>query len=145
LPQPPSLFRETDESIGPELRILVVDDYVDAAQSLAFLLQSLRHQVHIAYDGPSALKAALNFRPNVVLLDIGLPKKNGYEVSKEIRQHPTLKEIVLVAMTGYGQNSDREDSLQAGFDHHLVKPADLGELKQILATVGLEILAHSKK
>lgn len=120
---------------GPSLRVLVVDDNVDALQSLEMLLGMCRHQVRTATDGPAALAAALDFRPNVVLLDIGLPRMDGYEVAKKMRQEPALANAVLVAMTGYGQESDRQRSLQAGFDHHLVKPADFGKVQQILTTV----------
>ena len=75
----------------------------------------------------------------MILLDIGLPGLNGYEVAKRIRQHPVLKNVVLVALTGYGQNADRQTSLQAGFNHHLVKPAHLGPLQKILATVSEQV------
>ena len=78
---------------------------------------------------------ALDYRPDVVLLDIGLPKLDGYEVAKRLRQQPALQSVVLVAMTGYGQESDRRRSQEAGFDHHLVKPGDFGKVLQILATV----------
>ena len=81
------------------------------------------------------MQAALDYRPDVVLLDIGLPGLNGYEVAKRIRQQPDLQNVVLVALTGYGQESDREASRQAGFNHHLVKPALLEQLQQVLATV----------
>jgi signal transduction histidine kinase/CheY-like chemotaxis protein len=136
-PAPPSTPKETAEPTGPSLRVLVVDDNVDAAESLAMLLQLSRHQVCTAHDGPTALEAAFDFRPNVVLLDIGLPRMDGYEVAKKMRQQPVLKNVMLVAMTGYGQESDRQRSQEAGFDHHLVKPADFGKLQQILATVEL--------
>ena len=83
--------------------MLVVDDNVDAATTLAMLLQASGHDVRTAYDGPTALEAALDYRPNVVLLDIGLPGLNGFEVAKRLRQQPALQNAVLVAMTGYGQ------------------------------------------
>ena len=134
-PQPPSPPEETAEPTGPSLRVLVVDDNVDAAQSLAMLLKESGHDVRTAHDGPTALEAALDYRPNVVLLDIGLPGLDGFEVAKRLRQQPVLQSVVLVAMTGYGQESDRQRSQEAGFDHHLVKPADFGKVQQILATV----------
>ena len=84
---------------------------------------------------PAALAAALEFRPHVVLLDIGLPEMDGYEVAKRIRQQPALTNVVLVALTGYGQEAIRQRSQDAGFDHHLVKPADFAKVKHILATV----------
>ena len=101
------------------------------------LLQESGHEVRTAYDGPAALEAALDYRPNVVLLDIGLPGLNGFEVAKRLRQQPALQNVVLVAMTGYGQESDRQRSQEAGFDHHLVKPVDFGKVLQILATLGV--------
>lgn len=126
---------ETAQPAGKGCRVLAVDDNVDAAEILAMLLEASGHDVRMAHDGPTALQAALDYRPDVVLLDIGLPGLDGFEVAKRIRQHPTLKSIVLVAMTGYGQKTDRQRSQEAGFDHHLVKPADFGEVQKILATV----------
>jgi PAS domain S-box-containing protein len=116
------------------LRVLVVDDNVDAAMALEMLLTASGHKVRVAHTGPTGIAAALDFRPNVMLLDIGLPELNGWKVAKQIRQE-FLQDIVLVAMTGYGQNRDRQRSRRAGFDHHLVKPVDFGKLRQILAAV----------
>ena len=125
------------EHLAPleSILVLVVDDNVDAAQSLAILLTASGHQVRLVYDGPAALDAILDDRPDVVLLDIGLPGLDGFEVATQIRQQDTLKNIMLVALTGYGQERDRQRSYDVGFDHHLVKPADYGELQKILATV----------
>ena len=134
-PRPPSPIPETSQPITRPLRVLVVDDNEDTVSSFSMLLKASGHDVRTAYDGPTAVQAALDYRPGVVLLDIGLPGLNGYEVAKRIRQHPNLKNVVLVALTGYGRDSDRQLSLQAGFDHHLVKPARLEQLQQILATV----------
>jgi PAS domain S-box-containing protein len=131
----PSPSTEKAQPTGPSLRVLVVDDNVDAAQSLAVLLNSGGHDVRTAHDGPATLEAALDYRPNVVLLDIGLPGMNGFEVAIRLRQQPALGNVVLVAMTGYGQEADRQRSQEAGFDHHLVKPADFGKVQEILATV----------
>jgi CheY-like chemotaxis protein len=131
-PLPP---KETAEPAGPSLRVLVVDDNVDAAQSWAMLLKFSGHQVRMAHTGPTALEAALEYRPNVVLLDIGLPGMDGYEVAKRIREQPVLQNVVLVAMTGYGQDTDRQRSQEVGFNAHLVKPVDFGKVQQILATV----------
>ena len=105
---------------------------------MALLLRESGHDVRTAHDGPTALEAALDYRPDVVLLDIGLPGLDGFEVAKRIRQQPALHNIVLVAMTGYGRETDRQRSQEAGFDHHLVKPVDFGEVQQILATVSDE-------
>ncbi|MEK6261514.1 MAG: response regulator [Planctomycetota bacterium] len=87
----------------------------------------------------AGVQAALDYQPDVALLDIGLPGLNGYEVAKRIRQEPTLQNVVLVALTGYGQDSDRQASRQAGFNHHLVKPALMEQLEQILATVSEQV------
>ena len=117
------------------LRVLVVDDNTDTVDSFSKLLKASGHNVRTAYDGPAAVQAALDYQPDIALLDIGLPGLDGYQVAKRIRQEPALKNIVLVALTGYGQDSDRQASSQAGFDHHLVKPARLEQLTQILAMV----------
>ena len=114
-------------------RVLVVDDNVDSAGSLARLLRLKRHEVRTAHDGAAALAAAIEQVPDVVLLDIGLPEMDGYEVARRLRAQPTLANAVLVALTGYGQESDRRLSREAGFDHHMVKPADFAQLQQILS------------
>lgn len=115
--------------------MLVVDDNVDAAQTLGMLLESSGHDVRIVHDGPTALQAALDYRPDVMLLDIGLPGLNGFEVAKAIRLQPMLKDTVLVAMTGYGLETDKQRSREAGFNHHLVKPTDFVDVEKILAFV----------
>lgn len=137
--RPPSPITETGQPTTRSLRVLVVDDNVDTVSSFSMLLKALGHDVRSAYDGSTAVQAALDYRPDVVFLDIGLPGLNGYEVANRIRQHPVLKNVVLVASTGYGQDSDRQISLEAGFDHHLVKPARLAEILQILATVSEQV------
>jgi PAS domain S-box-containing protein len=116
--------------------ILIVDDNVDAADSLAMLLELSGHQVTTAYGWESAIKAAANNRPRVILLDIGLPGMDGYEVARRLRQNPDLSGTTLVALTGYGQEEDRRKSRIAGFDHHLIKPVELGELTRLLAELG---------
>ena len=116
-------------------RVLVVDDNVDAAQSLADLLSLSGHDVRLAYEGISAVETAVAWCPDVVLLDIGLPGLNGFEVAKRIRQQAACPNMVLVALTGYGQATDRQRSKDAGFDHHLVKPADFDDVEKILAGV----------
>jgi PAS domain S-box-containing protein len=133
--QPVSPPAEGIKPTGPSLRVLVVDDNVDTVTTLALLVQESGHEVRTAYDGSAVLETALDYRPNLVLLDIGLPGFNGFEVARQLRQQPTLKNIVLVAMTGYGQDSDRKRSQEAGFDFHLVKPGDFGKVLEILATV----------
>jgi CheY-like chemotaxis protein len=117
---------------APGRRILVVDDTVDTAETLATLLRVVGHEVHTAYDGPTALDAARNNRPDVVMLDIGMPRMDGLEVARRMRQEPALKDLLLVAMTGYGQDEDRRLSQAAGFNAHLVKPVDLNALRSVL-------------
>ena len=135
-PAPPQPTRtEAAPPTGPSLRVLVVDDNVDAAESLADLLKAYGHDVRTAHTGPTAVAAASDYNADVVLLDIGLPELDGYEVAGRIRQQPTHNNTVLVAMTGYGHESDRERSQAAGFNHHLVKPADFGKVLEILAKV----------
>jgi signal transduction histidine kinase/CheY-like chemotaxis protein len=112
------------------LRVLVVDDNVDLADTLADAVASWGHTVTVAHDGTSALAAALAAPPAVVLLDIGLPDLDGYEVARRLR--PQLPEARLIAVTGYGQPQDRERALAAGFDHHLVKPVDLDNLQCVV-------------
>jgi CheY-like chemotaxis protein len=121
------------ERTTDRMRVLAVDDSRDATTVLSIFLRSHGYEVKSAYDGPAALQAALDFLPGVVVLDIGLPEMNGYEVAQRMRQEPALQNAVLVAITGYGQELDRQRSQEAGFDHHLVKPPDLEALLQLLA------------
>ncbi|HEV7508107.1 MAG TPA: ATP-binding protein [Thermoanaerobaculia bacterium] len=116
-------------------RILVVDDNLDAAESLGMLLGMLGHEVHTAHDGLEAIEAVAQFRPDVVLLDIGLPKLNGYEAARRIREQEGGTSLVLVALTGWGQEEDRRRSKEAGFDHHMTKPVDFADLQKVLAEV----------
>jgi signal transduction histidine kinase/CheY-like chemotaxis protein len=117
-------------------RILIVDDNVDAAKSLSMLLSLEGHEIQLAHDGPTAIQAAQDFQPDVVLLDIGLPRMDGYQVARALRERPELAKVLLVALTGYGQDDDRRRSHEAGFDAHLVKPVDLDALRFILARAG---------
>ncbi|HZP87065.1 MAG TPA: ATP-binding protein [Burkholderiales bacterium] len=116
-------------------RILVVDDNRDNADSLAMMLQLMGHNVRTGYDGEMALELAATIQPQVILLDIGLPKLDGYEVCRRIRQQSWGKAIVIIALTGWGQQEDRARSLEAGFDHHLVKPVDVAELVEMLGAL----------
>ncbi len=116
-------------------RILVVDDNRDSALSLSMLLQLIGHKTHKAYDGLEAVEAAATFRPDVILLDIGLPKLNGYEVCRRVRGEPWGKEIVIIALSGWGRGEDRDLSRDAGFDAHLVKPVDFAALTKLLAVM----------
>jgi len=125
-------------------RVLAVDDSVDAVEFMAKLLRLSGHEVEVAYDGPGVLEAALAMRPDVVLLDIGLPGLTGYEVARQLRQEPSLKNTVLVALTGYGRESDRQRSKNAGFGYHLVKPVGVSDVQEILATIGEQLALHSR-
>jgi CheY-like chemotaxis protein len=126
---------EGGEQVGaaPQRRILVVDDNVDAADSLALLLRLEGQDVRVAHDGPAALAAVEAEPPALVFLDIGMPVMNGYDVARRLRQRPGLENLVLVAMTGWGQEEDRRRSQEAGFDHHLVKPVEPDALHKLLA------------
>ncbi len=117
-------------------RILVVDDNVDLARGLARLLQIHGHDVQIAHDGPSGLDKARESKPEVVLLDIGLPGMDGYQVAAHLRQEETVKDATLIAISGYGQEEDRRLAMEAGFDHHLVKPIASEDLIKILEESG---------
>ena len=113
-------------------RVLIVDDNCDAAEMLAELLKLLGHSVAVAFDGPSALRAAPQIKPEVMLIDIGLPAMDGYELARRLKEIPELGDVRLFALTGYGQDSDRKRALEAGFLDHLVKPLDLARLESIL-------------
>ncbi|MEP7009802.1 MAG: PAS domain S-box protein [Acidobacteriota bacterium] len=126
---------EAASPIAHRLRVLVVDDNVDAAVSLAMLLRMSGHDVWMAHTGSTVVEAMSEHDPNVVLLDIGLPGLDGLQVARRIRELPRHADVVLVAMTGYGQEADHERSQAAGFDHHLVKPADFSKVQEILANV----------
>jgi signal transduction histidine kinase/DNA-binding response OmpR family regulator len=133
LPEHPAARpRAAEASLGR--RVLVVDDNHDAAESLAMVLRLNGHAVSVCHDGPTALSMALATRPEVVLLDIGLPEMDGYEVARRLRACPGPNGMLLIAVTGYGQEQDVRRSRAAGFDHHLVKPVDLGALAGLLAT-----------
>lgn len=116
-------------------RVLVVDDNKDAATTLALLLGLHDHQVHLAHDGPTALRAAADFRPHIAFLDIGLPGMDGYELASRLRQQAETKDTMLVAVTGYGHREDRQRALSSGFDHHLVKPAKLEVLDRLFVSL----------
>ncbi len=130
--EPPSLPLESADRPSPSGRVLVVDDNVDSATMLARLLKMSGHDVRTAYSGPAALEAALAHPPDVVLLDIGLPGLNGYEVARRLRQYPQLEGVRLVAMTGYGDEADRQLAMEAGFDRHVVKPVDFPKVEALL-------------
>jgi signal transduction histidine kinase len=131
----PAKKPEKDKGNERSLRILVVDDNEDAVESLALLLRLHGHEVRTALDGVVALEVARDFHPEVVLLDIGLPKMDGYQVARRLRAEEELHGVFLAAMTGYGQDEDRRRSQETGFDCHLVKPVDPAALESLLARV----------
>jgi len=118
--------------LGPKRRILVVDDNRDSAISMAIMLKLMGNEVHTAHDGFEAVEAAERFRPKVVLMDVGMPRLNGYEATRRIREQPWGREMTVVALTGWGQEGDRLQSQEAGCDGHLVKPVNLPALEELL-------------
>jgi CheY-like chemotaxis protein len=114
-------------------RILVADDNRDAADSLTYMLRIAGHDVRTAYDGQQALEIAETYRPAVALVDLGMPRLNGYDTARRLRARPDGADLVLIALTGWGQPEDRNRSLAAGFDHHVVKPVDPSLLERLLA------------
>jgi two-component system CheB/CheR fusion protein len=121
-----------------KLRVLVVEDNADAAQSLAMLLALWGHETQVAHNGHAALSGAAAFRPDLALLDLGLPRMDGYEVARRLRELPGLANVVLVALTGFTDEQHRRRSDGAGFAYYLIKPADLGELEALLGVLARE-------
>lgn len=113
----------------------MVEDNPDAAESLVMLLESLGHHVRLVHDGEEALNAARANLPDVMLIDIGLPGMDGYQLAAAVRHDPTLRHLVLVALTGYGRPEDKSRAMAAGFDYHLTKPVDLGPLDALVGRV----------
>jgi len=136
---------EAEHSVRSSFRILVVDDNRDGADSLAEMLKMVGNDTRTAYDGQAGVDAAGEFRPDVILLDIGLPKLNGYEACRRIRNEPWGAGVVLIALTGWGQDEDRRRSHEAGFDRHLVKPVDPQALMKLLARLGVGHNADARR
>ncbi len=132
-PQARAAPAKADGEPAKSRRILVVDDNADAAESLAMLLELMGHEVSVAYNGRDAVDAAAALRPDMILLDIGMPELNGYDACERIRSQPWGRDIAIVALTGWGQEADRRRSQQAGFDRHLVKPLDPAALGSLVA------------
>ena len=126
LPHPPVAGRR---------RVLIADDLRDSADSLALLLETMGHEVHVAYDGEEAFQAIEDLRPEVALLDLGMPKMSGYDVCRRIREMPWGRQVTLIAQSGWGQDEDRRRTRDAGFDHHIVKPIDPAALDALLRSL----------
>jgi CheY-like chemotaxis protein len=134
---PPAPFRQSDQSITASqlLRILVVDDNLDSATSMAMMLELLNHEVRTAYDGLNAIEQVERYRPDVVLMDVGMPRLDGYEATRHIRAQTWGRDVVIIALTGWGQEDDKARSHEAGCDGHLTKPVSLPDLQSLLETV----------
>ena len=139
-----SVRADAEPSRETKYRILVIDDNPLGSKSIAMVLRAMGHEVDTARDGLEGMDHARRVRPDVILLDIGLPRVNGLETARSIREQPWGKSIFLIAVTGYGQEEDRRRSLEAGFDCHMVKPVDLTELKKKLSDQWLLTQAHSQ-
>jgi signal transduction histidine kinase len=126
------------------LRILVVDDNVDSAKTTGWKLEMMGHQYTLAYDGLEALSVARGMKPDVILLDIGLPGMSGYDVCRALRRNPDFKNTILVAQTGWGQERDKQLASEAGFDYHLIKPVNFENLSEILSSFGCRLKAAHK-
>ena len=123
-------------AVPSPLRVLIVDDDADSAESMAVLLEMGGHAVRTAVDGPGALAIAAEFAPQAVILDVGLPRMDGYEVVRRLRALDACRSSLVIALTGYGRAEDRTCALAAGFDDHIVKPADPDALAGRLAAYG---------
>ncbi len=132
---PPGATAGTARATAGRRRVLIADDLRDSADSLALLLESMGHDVHLAYDGAQALQAIELLRPEVALLDLGMPKLSGYDVCRRIRDLPWGRGLTLIAQSGWGQEEDRRRTRDAGFDHHIVKPIDPGALDALLRSL----------
>ncbi len=131
--RPPRAIEPAGQSADRQRRILVVDDNRDSADSLTLLLRMMGHEIQTAYGGKAALEILENYHPGIIFLDLGMPGMNGFEVAQHIRAMPQVKDTLLVALTGWGQEEDRRRTKESGFNHHLVKPADPAALQQLLA------------
>jgi PAS domain S-box-containing protein len=140
----PSAFPASSRQPG-RLRVLVIDDNVDAAESLRMVLELSAHEVHVRHDGPAAIEAAQTLLPDLVLLDLGMPGMDGFEVSRRIRMQPWGRKLRIVALSGWAQEDDKARSREAGFDAHVAKPLDPGQLEQLLADCASSALAGSPR
>ena len=129
---PPQRQRTDGAAPIAQRRILVADDNKDAADSLTTMLSLMGHEARAAYDGLGAVETAATFRPDVIVLDVGMPRVDGYEAARRIRKEPWSNGVVLVALTGWGQEEDRAKAKNAGFDHHLTKPASIDAIVHLI-------------
>jgi CheY-like chemotaxis protein len=126
----PAVPAASDHTVlGPARRILVVDDNRDGAESMADMLRLLGHEAATAHDGLEAVERAEAFHPDLILMDVGMPRLNGLDATRRIREQPWGRDLAIIALTGWGQENDRERSREAGCDGHLVKPVGLSELR----------------
>jgi CheY-like chemotaxis protein len=121
------------------VRVLIVDDNVDLVEMLSMVVEAAGHPVRKAFDGRSGISAALEYRPDLILLDVGMPDVSGMEVAKQLRQYRELARTRIVALTGWGQADDRQRTAAAGFDDHLTKPADPAQIERILEEVAVRV------
>ena len=131
-PETPEAGEQDTAQSSTRLRILVVDDNLDSAMTLAMMLELMKHDVRKAHDGVQAVRTAADYRPDLILMDIGMPEMNGYDACRLIRQEEWGKKVMLVALTGWGQQEDKRKSREAGFDEHLVKPVEPGDLERLV-------------
>ncbi len=134
-PQPSEVAHDSQQASNPtrNLNILIVDDNVASAQTTGWMLEMLGYHYSLAHDGPEALEMAYKLQPDAILLDIGLPGMNGYDVCRELRKNPLFEKTLIIAQTGWGQQRDRDMAKEAGFNHHLVKPLNLTQITELLA------------
>ncbi len=136
--------RIVDETHAQPRRVLVVEDNNDTAKSVEILLKLHGHQIEVARNGPHAIEAALAWKPDVILLDIGLPKIDGFAVAQRLRQEPSCRDIVIIAVTGYASPEHLEAARSAGIDRHFAKPVDSCDLLPLLSCSRAEVLASGR-
>jgi signal transduction histidine kinase/CheY-like chemotaxis protein len=144
-PEPAAAPGDERPSAAPQRRILVADDNEDSARSMAGVLKLMGNEVLTAYGGTEAIEAAKEFRPEIILMDVGMPRLNGYEAVRRIREQPWGRDAIIIALTGWGQEEDREQSIEAGCDGHLVKPVNFPDLEKLLAKFARNAPGRSRK
>ncbi len=132
---PPAVSAASSRQQGASRRVLIADDNQDAAESLGMLLEIEGHEVRVVHDGRAALSAFADFKPDAALLDIGMPQLSGYEVARIVRENLQQRSAVLIALTGWGQDRDKEQALAAGFNHHFTKPVEPAQINEILRSL----------